>query len=449
MPKATITRQSRPILLAGFGGLLVLMAFAGFDAARAMRQTQTRNEQIQSDFLTRSRQLNEIRSDVYLAGTLVRDFLLEPEPAKADAFRTELNGLHREMDAEMDAYARLLAPTERAPFSSLRQRLADFWTSLDPVFGWSGEERRRRGYAFARDEVLPRRAAMLGLADQIAATNERQLRAGSDRVAELFAQVRARLAFTLALTLGLGCLLALFSTRRILALESEAGSQFRQVTEARGELKELSARLVEAQENERRSIARELHDEVGQSLSAVLVGLSNLSAEITEPARSGIQPHIESVRRLAEGSVAAVRNIALLLRPSMLDDLGLVPALQWQARETSRRTGLLVNVATDHVSDELSDEYKTCVYRVVQEAVHNASRHAAARQIRVTVRQETERLLVSVQDDGRGFEPLIERGLGLLGMEERVTRLGGSFRIDSEPGKGTLLAVDLPLNGHA
>jgi signal transduction histidine kinase len=422
------------------------MASAGFDAAHAMRQTQTRNQQIQSDFLSRSRQLNEIRSDVYLAGTLVRDFLLEPEPAKAEPFRVELNNLRWEMNREMSAYARLLNPAEETPFLDLQQRIGDFWTSLNPVFSWSGEERRQRGYAFARDEVLPRRAAMLGLADRIAATNERQLRAGSERVADLFAQVRARLAVTLVLTLGLGCLLALFSTRRILALEEEAGGQFREVTEARSELKELSARLVDAQENERRALARELHDEVGQSLSAVLVGLSNLSAEIAEPARTGLRPHIENVRKLAESSVAAVRNIALLLRPSMLDDLGLVPALQWQARETSRRTGLVVNVATDRVSDELSDEYKTCIYRVVQEAVHNASLHAAARQIRVTVRQETERLLVSVQDDGRGFEPKIERGLGLLGMEERVTRLGGSFRIESEPGKGTLLAVDLPLN---
>ena len=94
----------------------------------------------------------------------MRDFLLEPEPAKAEVYRTQLNDLHREMDAEMGAYARLLAPAGRDTFSSLSRRLTDFWTSLDPVFGWSGEERRQRGYAFARDEVLPRRAAMLGLA---------------------------------------------------------------------------------------------------------------------------------------------------------------------------------------------------------------------------------------------------------------------------------------------
>ena len=144
---------------------------------------------------------------------------------------------------------------------------------------------------------------------------------------------------------------------------------------------------------------------------------------------------------------------ALLLRPSMLDDLGLVAALQWQARETSRRTGLLVNVTTANVSDDLADAYKTCVYRVVQEALHNASRHAGAKQIRVDVRVEENpegnaRLRLAVQDDGRGFDPKIEHGIGLLGMEERVTNLEGHFVIDSGPGRGTLLAIEIPLENR-
>ena len=123
-----------------------------------------------------------------------------------------------------------------------------------------------------------------------------------------------------------------------------------------------------------------MHDEVGQSLSAVLVGLSNLAADIPPQARPGLQDHVESLRELAESNVAAVRNIALLLRPSTLDDLGLVPAPRWQAREISRRTGLMVNVAADRVSYELPDDCRTCIYRVVQEAMHNASQHAHARE---------------------------------------------------------------------
>ena len=447
------SRQSRPILIVGFGGLLLLMAVAGFDALRALRQTEAHNRQIQADFLTRSRELTGIRSDLYLAGTWVRDFLLEPDPAEAQAYRRDLRRLESETQAEMTAYSNILPASDRDAFATLRLHTSEFWQSLDAVFTWTNEERKQRGYTFARDTILPQRTALLALADQIAATNERQLKAGSERVAVLFARARLRLTITLMLTLALGILLALYSSRRVLALQNQAARQLGEVARARAELKELSARLVEAQENERRAIARELHDEVGQLLSAVLVGLSNLAAEVPESARSVLAPHLDSVRKLLEAGVAEVRNMALLLRPAMLDDLGLVPALQWQARETARRTGMVVNVATTDVSDDLADEYKTCIYRLVQEALHNAAQHARARQVRIAVNQAPAGLHLSVQDDGRGFDPRLERGMGLLGMEERVRHLHGRFQITSEPGKGTLLAVDLPPaangNGHA
>ena len=137
--------------------------------------------------------------------------------------------------------------------------------------------------------------------------------------------------------------------------------------------------------------------------------------------------------------------MALLLRPSMLDDLGLVPALQWQAREVSKRNGVWVNVAADQVSEELPEEHKTCVYRIVQEALHNCVQHSGASNVRVTVRQERDRLQLAVQDDGKGFNAHQERGMGLLGIEERVSHLGGSFAVSSQPGQGTVLNVTLPL----
>ena len=204
-----------------------------------------------------------------------------------------------------------------------------------------------------------------------------------------------------------------------------------------------------AQENERRSISRELHDEVGQSLSALRVGLTNLAAVIPAAAEGALHEQVASLAKLAETTVGVVRNITLLLRPSMLDDLGLVPALQWQAREVARRTGMAVNVAAEDVSDDLSEEYKTCIYRVVQEALHNAVRHSGAQNVRITVRQNDKDIHLTIHDDGRGFRPASERGLGLLGMHERVTHLDGTFHLESEIGRGTVLAVILPVrNGN-
>ena len=438
-------RQSRAVLLAGFGGLLMMMVLAGIDGLRVLRRIQDRSGTIQHEFLERSRVLNQIRSDVYLSGTYARDYLLDPEPSTAEKNRTELNRLRREMDAILAGYAGLMRPEERTPLDGLRRSLDEYWHVLDPVFQWSPEQRRQNGFRFLRDEVFPRRLAMLGLADQIEGVNERQMDAGNLRVAALFSEFRTRLSFTLAVTFALGGLLAIFASRRILDLEGQAAARYSEVMEARGQLKNLSARLVETQEEERRVLSRELHDEVGQSLSAILVGLSNLSAAMRTNARAEMENEVAGLRRIVEGTVRIVRNITLLLRPSMLDDLGLIPALEWQAREVSRQTGLRVDVAAGGVSDELPEEFKTCIYRVVQEALHNVARHAAAGSVRIVAQQELRRLLLSIQDDGQGFDVKRSRGLGLLGMEERVAHLGGTLQLVSEPGRGTLISVILPL----
>jgi signal transduction histidine kinase len=130
----------------------------------------------------------------------------------------------------------------------------------------------------------------------------------------------------------------------------------------------------------------------------------------------------------------------------MLDDLGLLPALQWHAREITRHKGILVSIASDEINeDSLSDEHKTCVYRIAQEALNNACRHASPHTIRVTVRQQRSALSMIVQDDGCGFQPQRDRGLGIIGMQERVERLGGTFSIASVKNQGTSIAVTLPL----
>jgi signal transduction histidine kinase len=431
--------NSRNLLLAGFGGVLALMLFAGIDAARLIGAVQVREQRIRREYLTRNRLLNAIRSDLYISGTYVRDYLLEPNVRNADLHLVELGTARRRMEVALAQYERILKPTETKPFSGLRQEITGYWRMLDPIFRWTPDQRKAGGYQFLRDEVFPRRMAMLDVADQIANINESSLLAGEQSVESLFSEFRQRLLISLLITMAVGIALAGFSMQRILRLEHE--------TEARrGELTALSAELVAAQEDERRSISRELHDEVSQSLSAVLVELGNLAADLPPAAVQSVQKHIDTIRALVGSSVDEVRNISLLLRPSMLDDLGLVPALEWQARETSRRTGLRVSVVADDVSEDLPEDHKTCIYRVVQEALHNCARHSGARKVKVTVLQQDHVLRLAVEDDGKGFDTTRAKGLGLLGMEERVARLKGNFRVQSRPGEGTSISVMLPLS---
>ena len=163
------------------------------------------------------------------------------------------------------------------------------------------------------------------------------------------------------------------------------------------------------------------------------------------PNAGEIRRRVASIALIAEKTLNVVRDLALLLRPSMLDDFGLVPALNWHAREMSKRTGLDVRISADPASGDLPDEHKTCIYRLVQEALNNAARHAGARRLEVTVKNEDDRVLFSVHDDGGGFDKTSVRGLGILGMEERVRRLGGKFQIDSQLGRGTTISAELPL----
>ena len=439
------SRNARFALTVGFGSLLLVMALTGGDALLVLRQVRREDDGIRRQFLFRNRTLNEVRSDLYLSGTYVRDYLLEPEPARAETFRLNLEDVRKRMQAALDEYERQLNADERPQYAALTNELSRYWNILGPIMKWDSAERRARGYEFLRDDVFPRRAAMLDIAGHIGDLNEQQLNAGNERVVGLLVKFQTGLSLTLLAALAIGLGMAVFSTRYILRLEASSQLRYRETAEARTQLTNLSAKLVHAQEVERRTLSIELHDEVGQALSAVLVELKNLSIRLDAQSPAASQSNVETIRGLVEGTVRVVRNMALLLRPSMLDDLGLIPALRWQAREMSKRTSMDVGVANELTSEELPEQFKTCLYRVVQEALHNCERHSRATTVRIRVYQQDDRLVLRIQDDGQGFNVQQVKGLGLLGIEERVARLGGTCEIDSRIGGGTILTIRLPL----
>lgn len=441
--------RQRPwlVLVVGFGGLLLLMAAAETGALLSLKSLRGSETGLQAHFLARNRTLEQIRSNIYLSGTYARDSLLAPEQSGAQAQIAALENLKKDTDAALETYAQSLEPEEADPFRALRSEIDAYWRVLNRTFAWSPDERNKFRYAFFYDELIPRRTSMLQIADRIAALNEQALRRGDEKLGSVFGRLQLGLLAMIALTLLGGASLAGLTTFHILRLESESDHRLKDTVQAQASLQELSAKLVRAQEEERRALSRELHDEIGQSFSAVLLEAENLLD--LQPA-ADVRMHLESIRTVAEKGMNEIRNMALLLRPSMLDDFGLVPALDWQARETAKRSGMRVQV-TSELADDLPEEHKTCIYRVVQEALNNCARHAQASTVHVAVRGETGRILLSVQDDGSGFDPQRVRGLGLLGMEERVRHLGGTFAVDSHAGRGTLLEIALPvatLNGN-
>ena len=224
--------------------------------------------------------------------------------------------------------------------------------------------------------------------------------------------------------------------------EREADAQ-----RSRERMEALSQRLLKALENERRLIARELHDQIGQALTAVKLNLESLRGG----ARAKAFPLDESVE-IVEQLMETVRSLSLDLRPSVLDDLGLAAALRWYADRQGRRAGFGVRMRTQLPAQRLAPDLETACFRVAQEAITNVARHAGAKHLEVDARAEDGTLDLTVRDDGTGFDVEgVRRGttgdgsIGLDGMEERVRLLGGDFRIDSRPGTGTTVWARFPL----
>jgi two-component system sensor histidine kinase UhpB len=229
------------------------------------------------------------------------------------------------------------------------------------------------------------------------------------------------------------------------------------VAEQNRRLVALTAQVISAQEEERRRIARELHDEAGQALTMLIVGLERGEQSMPGEHLAAARATVRRLRDLATQTLEEIRNLALDLRPALLDDLGLVAAVRWYARTCAARAGLPVDVALDGLdeSDRLPPDVETAVFRIVQEGITNAVKHARAGRVWVGLHRDEGGLTVLVADDGVGLPPFEaangDRGgrLGLFGMAERAKLLGGEIEIGPRPGGGTLLELRLPLAGVA
>jgi signal transduction histidine kinase len=210
----------------------------------------------------------------------------------------------------------------------------------------------------------------------------------------------------------------------------------------------LSRRILETQETERRRVARELHDELGQALTAIKI---NLQLGERYQKYSPEQLNAENLR-IVDDALQQVRRLALALRPSMLDDLGLLPALRWIAEQTADRTGLSVQFRAATPEVRLAPEIETACFRIVQEALTNIVRYAQAQRVEIDLCRIGDALVLSVQDDGCGFDVVAMRGralaggsLGVLGMQERAELIGGQLDIESTPGYGSVVRLSCPL----
>jgi signal transduction histidine kinase len=428
----------------GLGSLLLLIVLSTLTLSRKAQEIYSELDRLNTHHHNVDAKLRRLRSDVNLSGIFVRDYLLDVAREHAPEYRERLADFRRTNMATATELRGLdAAHGER--IANLEAQLDDYWETFEPLFDWTATEKIFRSASFLRKEVVPRREAILGIAQEIEELNNANLVAQRAEVTHRQAAFRSDLFRLLGETMLLGVLVTLACVYRLRTLERRSVEQRAVAEDAERRMRQLSQRLVATQEEERRNLSRELHDHVAQVLTALRMELGRIE-RVKGASDARASAAVTECRRLVDQMFRTVRDLALGLRPSMLDDFGLQPALEWHVRDVTRRYGLDVSLIVDGDLDVLPDRYRTCVYRAVQEALTNCVRHARAHAVKVTVRGGPDRLDVSVADDGVGFDPARSRdGLGLRGIEERVKELRGTLSIGSAAGAGTTILIHLPL----
>jgi signal transduction histidine kinase len=213
--------------------------------------------------------------------------------------------------------------------------------------------------------------------------------------------------------------------------------------QAETDLRTLANKLVQTQEEERRHIARELHDETGSYLTILKLLIHRSGASLGDKA----PPEIAEAEGMLKELMGQVRNLSLSLRPGMLDDLGLLPALQWYLEDFSKKTGIQVESNFNGLQRDLSQEMRTAAYRIIQEALTNVLRYAKTEKVTVVAQANEDRIFLQIRDEGVGFNPssIPSNSSGIRGIKERTRALGGKCSVDSAPGEGTCITVEIPL----
>ena len=437
------------LLVVAFGFLLLLMVGSDVATLRRAAELHTTISRVNETHLRNTRTLEQVRSGVQGTRLLIRDFLLDESPHRAEGYRTRLSEFRTSIETDI----RALNSVNEAKAKELLIAFGQYCARIEPMLGWSVSEGQHASYAFLRESVTPLRERVSSIANEIEAHIDTSLR---DTVAQLarreadFNLFLTRMMFAAAI---LGLMVAFASVFRVRMLEGRSAEQHRITEQAEQEMRRLSHQLVHAQEDERRSISRELHDEVGQMLTGLRMEFRSL-AKLHGAPRAEFDTRLEQGRVLLDQTLQAVRDIAMGLRPSMLDDLGLDAALRWQVREFGRRHDIPVTLNVDADLSNLPEQHRTNLYRIVQEALTNCARHAQAKSVTITIAYKSGDLRLVVADDGVGLARPDNPGggLGLIGIQERARDLGGSVRLDSAPGRGTSLAVSVPADwrpGHA
>jgi signal transduction histidine kinase len=401
--------------------------------------------ELQSELVDRNRrdslQLLRIQNDLNSVGLAMRDMLDSSEPYPLVAWGPQFDRIHTDLDDALGLEAPL---SEAAPSSDQRlflfQALRQFWGACDRMFveAASNEDAAREQI---RDTLQPRQAALSSAVSRLLVQNNEAEQIAAAGIVEIYRRVERQLYYFLAAILLAIVLTSVYLIRNNRRL-------FAQVEELSSQRSDLAQKLIATQESTLRHISRELHDEFGQVLTAIGSLLRRTDKQL--PADSPLHTDLEEVREIAQNTLNNIRSLSQALHPVLLDEAGLESTLDWYIPTVERQTGLVLHYEKSGESFAVGTRAGVQIYRVLQEALNNVSRHSGAKEAWIRLRFAPQELQLEVEDHGRGLAVAEgQTGIGLVAMRERAELLGGTVTVAAlgaaqANGTGTLVKLKIP-----
>lgn len=437
---------ARPSPTAGLlAGLVLTLAAVVIDAAYVTRRLDALRT-LQTDLVERHRknslQLLRIQNDLHSLALAMRDMLDSEEPYPLTAWAGQFTRIRQDLD---DALAREAEVAVDGPDAGQREYLSrsveQFWAAADRIFALAGGGHETDARAQIRVSLQARQAALSTAVARLLVRNNEAEQAVSSRVQAIYDQVQRQVYWFVAATLTVILLTSLYlirSNRRL----------FARLASLSDERQQLAQQLISTRESTLRDISRELHDELGQVLTAIGAMLGRAGRQL--PPGSPVQADLHEIQEIAQTTLDKVRSLSQTLHPSVLEDAGLDSTVDWYLSTVERQTGIEVIYERTGPPRALDGAAAIHVYRVLQEALSNVTRHSGADRVWVRLRAAADRLQLEVEDHGAGIDPASpRRGLGLVGMRERAALIGGRVEFLRPAAGGTLVRLIIPLPSPA
>jgi signal transduction histidine kinase len=434
----------------GFGLMVGLWLFAGYQFTRRMAEVEREAAAMNGRYMAAQELLSTVRAQILIGSVYVRDALLDPTPGAAATYRAQLQRTYTSINQALRQYVPIIDTIEqRDRIGMLRREIENFQATMLEVLESDSTQWSQGARGLLQQRIVPKREMAIRMSEQVQALNRETFVQQQLRIAEIYSGSQRRVWRQMGAALAAGVAIALLATLYAGRLETRLREQMARDVQATHDLQRLSAKLLNVQEEERRAIARELHDEVGQVLMAIKVEVAVAQNAIAQG--GGSTRILEEVKTITDGALVSVRDLSRLLHPALLDDLGLIAAIEWHIRGFAKRHNVQVDLLHDGMDERLEPQIETVAFRIVQEALTNVAKHSRATLCRVFLQRLQDTVLMTIEDNGVGFdvqnlrESGVRAGLGLVSMRERVAHLSGTLRVESSDSSGTRITAEIPL----